>query len=337
MKSINRNSHYEILRIIAMLSVFLSHVPCAPDALAANKILHSFFYCGGAFGVNLFVLIGSWFLAEQDFRIERVFRIGFQTVFYGIAFYVISIVLGSGISLHNLILCFSLWFPFGYICMLCLSPFLEKMSISHKKAIIMTIFSLSVIVLILMLTDKWNILTLVFSKGIFLGPVWYSFIYVFISCFKNKICKAVKNSHEMKYFILSAILYLLMFICLYYFDEDVVRAVFSPVCFFSALLFFFGFLSFDRTFSNNVVNLIASTSFGVYLIQGHRIFMVYIWERYISFSTLSKSSVWLYTIAALLLFLILVFAARIVDSIWRKIFRRIVELFSRSRHLLPRP
>lgn len=322
MKSINRNSHYEILRIIAMLSVFLSHVPCAPDALAANKILHSFFYCGGAFGVNLFVLIGSWFLAEQDFKIERVFRLVFQTVFYVIVFYVISIILGSGISLHSFILCFSMWFPFGYVCMLCLSPFLEKLNISHKKAIIITILSLSIIVFIMMLTDKRNILTLAFSKGVFLGPVWYSFIYIFISCYKNKICKAVKNSHEKKYFIMSAILYLLMFILFYYFKEGAVRAVFSPLCFFSALLFFFGFLSFDRTISNKGVNLIASTSFGVYLIQAHRIFMVYIWEKFIPFSILSKSGVLLYMIAALLLFLILVFTALIVDYIWRKILRR---------------
>ena len=174
----------------------------------------------------------------------------------------------------------------------------------------------------MMLTDKRNILTLAFSKGILIGPVWYSFIYVFISCYKDRICKAVKNSHEKKYFIMSAILYLLMFILLYFFKEGVVRAVFSPLCFFSALLFFFGFLSFDRTISNKGINLIASTSFGVYLIQSHRIFMVYIWEKYISFSMLSKSSVLLYMMAALLLIPILVFTAQIIDYIWRKIFRR---------------
>ena len=324
----SRNSHYEILRIIAMLSVFLSHVPCAPDALAANRILHSFFYCGGAFGVDLFVLLGSWFLVEQEFRFERVFRIVFQTVFYVFFLYAVSIILGSGISLHNLISCFSLWFPFGYVCMLCLSPFLEKLNISHKKAIIISILSLSIIVFIMMLTDKWNILTLTFSKGIFLGPVWYSFIYIFISCYKDKISKAVKNSHEMKYFIMSAVLYLLMFILFYYFNEGVVRAVFSPLCFLSALLFFFGFLSFDRSFSNKVVNLIASTSFGVYLIQAHRVFMVYIWEKYISFSTLSKSGVLMYMIAVLLLILILVFAALIVDPIWKKLFRKCTPLYS---------
>ena len=322
MKSINRNSHYEILRITAMLSVFLSHVPCAPDALAANKILYSFFYCGGAFGVNLFVLLGSWFLTEQEFRIERVFRIVFQTVFYGIVFYAVSILLGSGISLHNLILCFSLWFPFGYVCMLCLSPFLEKLNLSHKKAIIITVFSLSIIAFIMMLTDKSNILTLVFSKGVFLGPVWYSFIYVFISCYKDKIRKAVKNSHEKKFFIMAAIVYLLMFILFYYFKAGVVRAAFSPLCFLASLLFFFGFLSFDRTISDKGVNLIASTSFGVYLIQSHRVFGVYIWEKYISFSMLSQSSVLLYVTAALLLIPILVIAALIVDPIWKMIFRR---------------
>ena len=326
-KSINRNSHYELLRMIAMLSVFLSHVPCASDALAANKIMHSFFYCGGAFGVNLFVLIGSWFLAGQEFRAERVFRIVFQTAFYGIVFYIISIILGSDISLHNLVLCFALWFPFGYVCMLCLSPFLEKLNKSHKKAIIITILSLSIIVFIMMLTDKRNILTIAFSKGMFIGPVWFSFIYIFISCYKNKICKAVKNSHEKKYFIMSAVLYLLMFIFLYYFEEGVVRAAFSPLCFLSALLLFFGFLSFDRTISNKGVNLIASTSFGVYLIQGHRIFMVYIWEKYISFSMLSKSGVLLYMTAALLLFFILVFAALIIDPVWRQIFRRTFSVF----------
>jgi len=328
MKSINRNSHYEILRIIAMLSVFLSHVPCAPDALAANKILHSFFYCGGAFGVNLFVLIGSWFLAGQDFRAERVGRIVFQTAFYGILFYAVSIILGSDISLRNFILCFSLWFPFGYVCMLCLAPFLEKLNRSYKKAIIITIASLSIIVFIMMLTDQRNILTLLFSKGLFLGPVWYSFIYVFISCYKNKICKAVKNSHRMKYFMLSAILYLLMFIFLHYFGEGDVRSAFSPLCFLSALFLFLGFLSFDRTISNKGINLIASTSFGVYLIQGHRVFMVYIWEKFISFSTLSKSGVLMYMIAALLLFLILVFAALLVDPVWKKLFRKCTPLYS---------
>jgi len=64
-----RETKYEILRITGAIAITLSHMPCSSEALVINQYINAFHIILGGFGVNLFVLIGAWFLSQSMFKL----------------------------------------------------------------------------------------------------------------------------------------------------------------------------------------------------------------------------------------------------------------------------
>ena len=76
-----RFSNIELLRIISMLMVILSHYYChgnfpEDSFLSANKIVMQLLSCGGKIAVDIFVIISGYFLVTQKFswlKLSKVF------------------------------------------------------------------------------------------------------------------------------------------------------------------------------------------------------------------------------------------------------------------------
>lgn len=122
-----RESQFEALRIFATIAITLNHIPCSENALTANWYVRQFFFLGGQFGVNLFVIIGAWFLQSSAFKSSRVLRIVTQMVFYTLSLDILSLLFGASIHTRDFLKSFSYWFCFGYVIMLIIGPFLRKM------------------------------------------------------------------------------------------------------------------------------------------------------------------------------------------------------------------
>lgn len=135
MSSRQRDSRYEVLRIIAALAITLNHIPCSENALIANQFIRKFFFLGGQFGVSLYVIIGAWFLCNGKFKADRILRIIAQMVFYSLVLDIVSFVLGTSVSVSGILKSFSYWFCFGYVVMLIVAPFLQKLSERKKLCI----------------------------------------------------------------------------------------------------------------------------------------------------------------------------------------------------------
>ena len=73
-----RQSNFELLRIMCMLSIIGIHVYTQTNASrltidnGLNYIFIVFIAYGGRLVCNCYVMIGAWFLTESDFKAERV-------------------------------------------------------------------------------------------------------------------------------------------------------------------------------------------------------------------------------------------------------------------------
>ena len=82
----DRMSNFELLRIISMLIIviyhFALHGNIINSAQGISKAVSNVLFIGGTLGVNLFVLIGGYFMVDTDFRIKRLLKLWFATFFY---------------------------------------------------------------------------------------------------------------------------------------------------------------------------------------------------------------------------------------------------------------
>lgn len=146
-----RNSAIEILRIIAMLFIVLSHacshgeIDRVSAPITLNKLFLQWSTLGGI-GVNLFFMISGYFLCEKEFKRTSISRLLAQGWFYSIAlFLVFKFGFGYDYSLSELVLVFlptlfyEYWFLTAYLVLLLLSPFINAMinALSRKQFLLL--------------------------------------------------------------------------------------------------------------------------------------------------------------------------------------------------------
>ncbi len=148
-----RQSNFELLSIMCMLSIIGIHVYTQTNASrltidnGLNYIFIVFIAYGGRLVCNCYVMIGAWFLTESDFKAERVVNLWLEVFFYSVIITVVCRVLGVGdASFIKLVQSFfpvfgrPVWFAAEYICLLLLSPFMNKFLlkdiVSCKKLLI---------------------------------------------------------------------------------------------------------------------------------------------------------------------------------------------------------
>lgn len=91
-----RESNFELLRIIAMMFIFVYHYINYGGILnvgsyTINKLIALFLYSGGRVGVNIFILIMGYFMINSKFKIKKVFKMMFQVFFYSVILAILSV------------------------------------------------------------------------------------------------------------------------------------------------------------------------------------------------------------------------------------------------------
>ena len=97
-----RNSNIEILRIISMLMIVVSHwtvhngVSNQTIEMSFNRLLLEWTMLGNI-GVIIYVMITGYFLgkSEKPFSIKKILRIWLQVLFYSLTIYVLLVILGK--------------------------------------------------------------------------------------------------------------------------------------------------------------------------------------------------------------------------------------------------
>ena len=303
-----RDTNIEILRIIAAIFITLNHVRCSPkiDALYPNYILKQFFLCGGQFGVNLFLIIGCWFLVKVKPSVQRPIRIICETCFYAVLFNIIAFtILRNCVSVANFFKGFHYWYPFGYVVMLTLSPLLLKVSNKNCKIISLAGGGVSFVITILGILRPNLKILFPFTKGLIVGPLWFCYVFILIRTIRTIEEQSNKHISTPKIYLLGFLItYMIMFTILHKTESSWIRDTTSPMCIFSAYCLFRFFLSMKLSMKNfrhkGQINYFAKCTFAVYLFQCHASISEWLWNDFFHFYQWSKTTLFwgLYSILA---------------------------------------
>jgi len=135
-KNIQRQSNFEILRIIAMIMIIFHHIAVHSNfssPIMTVSLYIKFIQMGGKIGVNIFVLITGYFLINTErIKINKILKLWGQMFFYALLIYVIFIM--SGLKEFEIktfiktlfpIMNETWWFASVYFLLYIISPFLN--------------------------------------------------------------------------------------------------------------------------------------------------------------------------------------------------------------------
>lgn len=307
-----RDSRFELLRIMAMMMIILAHYSShgvmkivTSDALKLwwGGTLFNRFFCilmlpGGRIGVALFFMITGYFSIWKD-RIH-VKSVVVETLIYSVLLTAIGFFVGQN-SLKAVVMSpltiinGDWWFVSSYIFLALCIPFLNQyyQSLNTKKQS-------------LLLAGTWLLfyfLPYIF-KSTYYNLVRCLFFYLagaFMRSFvMSEDSSALRNRiKKQKWALLVSVLaiWLLDSAIKYVYYQNNIRCakgilldgvihngILIPL---AAVLLFAYFMSMDK-FSNQSVNLLASTTFGVYLIHDSNL-RYFIWDKVFSVSAQYKS------------------------------------------------
>ena len=280
-----RQSNFELLRILAMVMVVASHwgwwSHAYPDALqnTAQYWFHFYFRTFGQVGVVLFVLISGYFTCKNQFKILSLIRllaqifctIGFLLVFHFTRTYIHTGAFPamSFTELTDWFIPISKtrwWFVTCYVALFMLSPFLNKM-IEHLKK---NEFRLLLGVLLAFLSVFPSFFVYTKDNGLmnnlalfFLYYLIGAYIRLYPEDFQNKLlCYG------------GAALSLALFVACRRYEFMELRYVLSVIA-----LSVFLFLSFMHIrIQSKWINLIAATTFGVFLLHENTFVRFWLWN-----------------------------------------------------------
>jgi len=137
----NRNSSIEMLRIISMLFIILSHFtvhgglnPLA-GALTINRIFYTLTYLGNL-GVAVFIAITGWFY-DVEFKLQKACIVYFRVFFYSIIIYICFSIIGKvDIDREKFINCINAAYEWNMVVcdfLFCYFTFESKFKVFYQK------------------------------------------------------------------------------------------------------------------------------------------------------------------------------------------------------------
>jgi surface polysaccharide O-acyltransferase-like enzyme len=289
-----RDSSIELLRIIVMIMIVFHHFAIHGnfdlDMISPiNRFWYNYIVMGGKIGVNVFVFISGYHLIDNNkisVNWQKILKFIGQVLFYSIVIFVIGKLMGvDGLGSRSLIkACFPItfsqwWFASGYFVLYLFHPFLNKLLHSLDKS--------SYQKLILMLVICWSVIpTFTTSSYQSNSLLWFVTLYSISGYIKlhGSNSKFTAKHYFISFLICSVLTYSTSVVftlfgrkwdifsshATYFYDQEKVTTLLISLC-----LFMF-FVSLKINY-NKCINIVASATFGVYLIHDHSIIRQFLW------------------------------------------------------------
>lgn len=296
-----RDSNLELLRIIGMLAITAYHFqiqsPIAsvpPDS--PQSCLAWFFGGFGRAGVDVFVLIGAWFLIDMPFRSIRFVRLYLTTLFYTVTVSLTFLFLGLNTNSIYQQLSFaflpfssaSLWFSTSYLFLLFMTPFLNLFIQTLSPRLYRVLYWFLIIVFIVLMSKpgvsaRWALLSDTF---------FFLVIYLIVGYWKKVQEPFLANRTRALQCTLVLIAGCAMACTAIYLLSghpglvkvlrkeyvNMTRFLNSVFCFGLASSLFFLFRSFS--FSSSIINRIAKNLLGVYILPSVPCLIPFVWRGF---------------------------------------------------------
>ena len=330
-----RESNFELLRIISMLMIVAFHCVfksgfSLPGELGVNSFIIYTFWLLGELGVNIFILISGYFMIKGSFKIHKFIDLIMQVIFYSALSYLLSCLL-TDVSFSMLDFALNLipryWFVRTYLLIYIISPYLNKFLTRLSKK--------NLRILLLVCLVIWCIVPTIF--GVFKKSTEDFFFYnrniwlIMVYCVGAYIRLFHTQRKTSKfYWVLTSVFFVLLVLSIpifNYFGKSMnINAVYfwtpnNIVTFCLSLCLFIAFFNLKVT-HNKTINLIASASFGVYLLHDGCL-SKFIWSSFNVASYIKSPTL----IIRILLSVILIYVGGFaVDIIYRTIKKYSVDI-----------
>lgn len=345
-----RSSNIELLRILAMIGIVMSHLLFSSPHGGAMIAAHTFqtFYMAllqgaGQIGVFIFFIITGYFMVNKPFKIDGIKKVLIITWFYSTTFFIFALLVGafdlnaffnldpskSAFSIQNTIqnlmpiLQNNYWFINAYIVILLLSPALNQLIHATKKETLQLILILSAIGFYLL-----NFFSRQYGWGltfeIYSNLLLYSLVYA-VGAYLQLYPPKIKTTTLLILLGGAVLLYTLWRYNLVLNIESIDIANkdtdFPPFAI-SIIIF----VLFTRLKMGQIkwINLVAGSTLAVYIIHTNTNVWGFIWKTFDIYSVFGTAWLYLYPfVIATLVFAICIgidlLRKLFVDKVWSKI------------------
>ena len=323
---LKRESGLELLRIITMFLIVMHHVFIHGEIGVGAEIFLSMF---GKLGVNIFVLISAYFMVNKPFKLTRILNLVLRTTFYSIMIYLVFLISGAiEFTFSDLIyalfpvLYLQWWFVTAFVLLMFLSPVLNLVLKSvDKKTLAQSIGLLVSFTILFPYVSK--ILTGDYFEVPYLNEL---FFFIELYCIGGYIRLYGLHVPKIWVIIITIIIILYGMIATCFEQLGGERELYLQISSLSNFIAAVGLLLIfkDFKFQSRIVNTIASTTFGIYLI--HENVYMCVWE----YSFLCKTIFPSVNSTGLLFFLVSItifVACMIIDFICLQTVHRIGKKF----------
>ena len=343
-----RNSSFELLRIISMFLIVMHHYAFHGTldwmhyneqiigTLRVNIILLML----GKVGVNIFVFIGAYFLVDKKFNFRRPINLFLDTALYSFSIWLLLYFLNPKLIFNNAgiikaIFPFPMpsgyWFVNSYIFILLIMSFLNllvrKLGRKEFKIVIwMLVILWSVLPTFLQIfpyQPNVSATDFGYSEGTFFILLY--FIGAYIRKYGISISSRMIGLTGVILIINVLYIYLMSNASLYT-KLNIFQSLYNPFSLFWSLIVFIVFTKFK--FYSKVVNFISSSMFGVYLIHENSYVRPIIWKSLIN-SALLKNDWMNYLEGAVVGSFIVFVCCIVIDIFFRRLFfERLIKFIS---------
>ena len=348
-----RNSNIELLRIISIFMIILSHYTVHNGIanellpLGLNRYILEISTLGNI-GVIIFLLITGYYNIEKQnpFKIKKLLLLYFQVLFYSITIYCIFVTLGKEKFLLSDLIKNSLpitykkyWFITAYVVMYIFTPFINKLlnSLTNKE------HTLFIIIGIAILTLK-----LITKQDLYISEVGSFIIFYSIGAFLKKYPSNYfsKKKNITKVFIISICCLLISVALLdiigtkYNFIAKHSTCLFSKNSIVSILFAVSLFNIFINKKEKNIrfINTISKSVLGVYLISDNFLIRRILWNDILRCREYVLSK---YLLLHMIISIVIVFSLcilidylriKIIEPIFIKIYDKTILLFKKRKN-----
>lgn len=313
MTKTQRDSKFEILRILCMILIIMHHFSYHSGFIldssvsVLNKVTVNVFLIGGKIGVNIFLIISGYFLINKDFKPSRLIKLALEIFFYSSIIYLLFLITGqiefSFESLvHNFfpILTLRYWFITPYFIVYLLSPLINKFlnKINKKQHLLVIILLVCVQAIIVFCTSSQNssfgtaviptdvsaIETILkYFVRIIFSACWFFTLYLiagFIKKYPSKISQSIIIN------ILAFIISLSLIILVQIFFNYPLYEMNTITCLIVSISLFNIFNNIKKPINSRFINIISQTTLGIYLIHDNKLMRPFIWKNIFQCSNL---------------------------------------------------
>ncbi len=328
----NKSSNFELIRIIAMSFVVISHyaqhglLPFIESKSPIVQFLAMYLHTLGALGVTLFVLLTGYFMIDKNSNIKHFFSIAIETVFYS---YVILIILAlffnNGIVFTPRKIYLSVlpilksqyWFVTAYLLLYLAIPPLNKLfNVLDKQTVSKYLLLFFVI---------WFVIPLLGYKIKLFGSPFTNFVCLYyigayIKRWGLPFFEKKRNAFIILFLAQGIIcLWQLIFLVLHHFDEAwFMHIVHNSTLTVLSAISIFALMKNVKIGQNSVINYFSSSAFAVYLITENIFMRDIIWTNIFHCNNYPNLSylIWNMPLALIISYLV----CTLIDKIRIKLF-----------------